>query len=250
MPFSFTPSPVAFTLFGLPVHWYGLFALASFLIAWFFAPRFARLYGLERRVVEDAMLYGLLGGILGARLLHVLLLWEYYAQHPLLVIAVWQGGLAAFGGILGGLLGVWLVARRERVSFWRLADVLAPWLFLAFSLGRIANLLNGEILGRPCSCAWALVLPDGVPRHPVQLYGMVKDLIVFLLGLFLVKRKPGEGIVFLMVMLAYAILRFLVEFYRAEPTVFLGLDLAQWFLLMIMPFLAWLLFKQRNASRG
>ncbi len=238
-----TPDPIAFSLFTIPIHWYGIAATISFIIGWISIPRLAERFGIPRLAVEDALFFSVALGVLGARLLHVLLLWEYYAAHPLQIFAIWKGGLAAFGGLLGGMLGVWLAARKHRVSWLRLADLLAPWIFLAFALGRIANIFNGEILGRSCSCWFAFVFPDGIPRHPVQLYGMIKDLTVFTLGMVLTKRQPREGIIFLSTLLAYAGIRFVVEFFREEPLLLFGLDAAQLFLLGVIPFLIGFLVK-------
>ena len=238
---SITPHPIAFTLFTIPIHWYGIIAALSFLIAWYSIPRITR--QIPKHILEDAMILGVIFGILGARLLHVILLWKYYMAHPLLIPAVWNGGLAAFGGLLGGMLGVWLAARKHKADWLRIADSLAPWVFLAFALGRIANILNGEILGTPCTCPFAFIFPDGIPRHPVQVYSMLINIIIFLLGIALLKRNAKRGVVLISTLTAYATLRFIIEFFRNEPRILFMLDPAQIALLLALPLLIILLVR-------
>lgn len=181
-------SPIAFTLawgaLKLPVYWYGLFFASTFAYG---TLMFRYLYAQEGRPTDqvyDLVLTVIAGTVLGARLGHVLLYNpDYYLSHPWKILAVWEGGLASHGALLGIVLAVWLYSRcADNQPFLWICDRIGMAVPLSGCLIRIGNFFNSEILGTPCDLPWAVVFTrvDTIPRHPVQLYEALCYLLIFL----------------------------------------------------------------------
>jgi phosphatidylglycerol:prolipoprotein diacylglycerol transferase len=217
------------------------------------------LTGWHSRDVDDMLLYGVFGVVLGGRLGYVLFYKPgYYLEHPLEAFMLWKGGMASHGGIIGVITMMWLWARAKGKSFLKVADFVVPLVPLGLGAGRIGNFINGELWGRPADPAvwpWAMVFPqanDGVPRHPSQLYQFAGEgvLLFILLWLFSRKQRP-PGVVGAMFLVGYGVQRLITEFAR-EPDNFLGLltfrlSMGQWLSLpMIAIGLAMLIVLQRK----
>ncbi len=184
--------PVALQIGPLALRWYGLMYLAAFasfylLGRWRLSqPQFARQSGMTARDLEDVLFYGALGVVLGGRLGYVLFYKPaYYLAHPLEIVAVWQGGMAFHGGLIGVIVATWWYCRRRGHDFWRVIDLVAPLVPLGLAAGRLGNFINGELWGRATDLPWAMVFPqagDGVARHPSQLYQFAGEgLVLFAL---------------------------------------------------------------------
>lgn len=232
-------NPIALDLhgIGLPVqiHWYGITYLVAFaLFVWLGRARVRQPWnaaaGWRTQDVEDLLFYGVLGVIVGGRLGYVLFYKPaYFAAHPLEIFAVWQGGMAFHGGLLGVVVALALFARRRQRTFWAVADLIAPCVPLGLASGRIGNFINGELWGRAAdpSLPWAMVFPqagDGVPRHPSQLYQFALEGVLLFVLMWLYARKPrATGQVSGAFLFGYGWLRFVAEYFR-EPDAFLGLQ--------------------------
>ena len=236
--------PIAVQIGPIAIHWYGLTYLVAFgLFLWLASlrtaqPPFARV-GWTRRDVEDLLFYGVLGVVIGGRLGYVIFYKPgYYAANPLEVFAVWKGGMAFHGGLLGVLGAMWLFARSRGRHFLEVTDLIAPCVPTGLASGRMGNFINGELWGREAdpSLPWAMVFPQSgvnIPRHPSQLYQfMLEGLLLFVL-LWLYSRKPRNlGVVSGAFLIGYGTFRFVVEYFR-EPDSFLGLlafdmSMGQW----------------------
>jgi len=226
-------NPIALQLGPLAIRWYGLMYLLAFL-AFYLLGRWRVTHthdgpatGLRASHIEDLLFFGVLGVVIGGRLGYVLFYKPaYYLQHPLEVLAVWQGGMAFHGGLLGVIVACWLFARRHEVPFLRLMDLVAPLVPLGLAAGRMGNFINGELWGRATDLPWAMVFPQSgtdLPRHPSQLYQFAGEGLLLFLIVWLYARRPRPvGRVAGMFLLGYGALRFLAEFGR-EPDAFLGL---------------------------
>ncbi|EHR71611.1 prolipoprotein diacylglyceryl transferase [Burkholderiales bacterium JOSHI_001] len=228
-------NPVALGLGPVQIHWYGLTYLMAFgLFMWLATLRVRQPWnaqaGWTRQDVEDLLFFGVLGVVLGGRLGYALFYKPgYYAANPLEVLAVWKGGMAFHGGLLGVIAAMALFARRRGRSFLAVTDLIAPCVPTGLASGRIGNFINGELWGRQAdpSLPWAMVFPqsgEGFPRHPSQLYQFaLEGLLLFgLLWLYSRRERPTGRIsgAFLM---GYGAMRFVVEYFR-EPDGFIGLD--------------------------
>jgi phosphatidylglycerol:prolipoprotein diacylglycerol transferase len=201
-------------------------------------PWFAR-EGWTRRDVEDLLFYGVLGVVLGGRLGYVLFYKPgYYASHVAEIVAVWKGGMAFHGGLLGVIAAMALFAWVRKRPFLQVTDLVAPCVPLGLACGRIGNFINGELWGRLAdpSLPWAMVFPESgtlQPRHPSQIYqflgeGCLLFVIMWLYG----RQERGRGQVSGLFLIGYGVLRFAAEYFR-EPDDFLGLlslgmSMGQW----------------------
>jgi phosphatidylglycerol---prolipoprotein diacylglyceryl transferase len=253
--------PVLIQLGGFEVRSYGVVVAISFLLALWLSAREARRKGLDPAVVHDFAFYALFGGIVGARLYFVVLSRPgYFLQRPWEILAIWHGGLGILGGLFGGALVALWYCRSRRVSFWRLADVLAPGIILGLSTGILGCLATGDSYGRPTDVAWAITYTDpralaplGVALHPVELYEMAAYLLVFAVVWSLRKAHTADGFTFLVFLAGYGAARVLVEFYRGNPaTLGFGIPAAQVIgaALVMMSGAGLVLFKQRRARHA
>ena len=254
--------PIAFQIGPVAVRWYGLMYLVGFVLFAFLGKYRARqnlLTGWHPRDIDDMLLYGVFGVILGGRLGYVLFYKPlYYFAHPLEILSVWQGGMSFHGGLLGVLVALWLFARSRHKRWLDVTDFVAPLVPLGFAAGRIGNFINGELWGRVTSVPWAMVFPQAgpEPRHPSQLYQFaLEGLLLFaMLWLYTQRRRP-VGAASGWFLVGYGLCRFGVEYTR-EPDGFLGylalgLTMGQWLSLpMIVIGAAIILWSYRRAEKA
>lgn len=222
--------PILIRLGPIEIRSYGVMIALAFVAGLIVGVKEAKRRGVNPDLIHDFLAYAMLGGILGARLYYVMMsepLW--YLSHPGQILAVWKGGLAIHGGIVGGLLaGIWFT-RRRRLGFWRFADLLTPSLILGQAIGRLACVFNGCSYGKPApDLPWAIVFTDlraqaplGVPLHPTQFYELFTDLGIFLL-LWGLRKRPTrfDGQLFLIYGICYGVARFVLEAFRGDSLMF------------------------------
>ncbi len=209
------------------IRWYGLMYLAAFLVGgWLLGKEIAR----KGLAVSDDDRWSFLtlvlfAGILGGRLYYVAFNWGYYGANPAEIPAIWHGGLAIHGGLVGGVLAGWWWVRRHRVAFWKMADASAPSVLLGQAFGRFGNFMNGEVHGYPTDLPWGLVFPPTspagrefgpVPLHPAMLYELVLNAIGFAILWMLRKRGARDGFIFWLYIVFYGLIRAFVSSFRAE----------------------------------
>ncbi|HKX95859.1 MAG TPA: prolipoprotein diacylglyceryl transferase [Methylibium sp.] len=236
--------PVALQLGPVAIHWYGLTYLVAFgLFLWLASLRAARSpfveAGWTKRDVEDLLFWGVLGVIVGGRLGYVLFYKPgYYAANPLEVLAVWKGGMAFHGGLLGVIVAMAVYARSRGRRWLEVTDLIAPCVPTGLASGRIGNFINGELWGRAAdpSLPWAMVYPQSgsdLPRHPSPLYQFALEGLLLFALLWWYARKPrATGRVSGAFLIGYGVFRFTAEYFR-EPDGFLGLlslglSMGQW----------------------
>lgn len=221
--------PVAVHLGPFAIRWYGIAYLAGFLIAWLVLRWLLDRWDTGLTIDDELtiLLFAVAGVILGGRLGYVLFYnLAYYAQHPLGVFALWDGGMAFHGALAGVIIAGITAARVLGVPFLTLADAAAVGTPVGLFFGRIANFINGELWGRPSSVPWAVVFPHAgpLPRHPSQLYEAALEglvLLAILLVLALVRRRWPRGFLFGVLLTGYGLARITVEFFR-QPDVQVG----------------------------
>lgn len=224
-------NPVLLNLGPLVLGWHGIFAVLGVALAVYLVGRWAPGYGIPSEVVYSTAVWAIIGGILGAKLAHVIDDWRFYINNPLLALAVWRGGIAIWGGVLGGFLGGYLYCRSNKIPWRRLADITAPAMLLAQAVGRIGDIINGEHFAEPTSLPWgfiythpstqALYQNSGfspfIPTHPAVLYELIWNLLAFVLVWWILRnRLRPEGMLFAAYLALYAFGRFFVSFFRED----------------------------------
>ena len=194
---------------------------------------------LTEEALDSYIVYLFIGVIIGARFFHVFVFeFSHYGFDPLRWIAVWRGGLSFHGGLVGGMVGTYLFARRYDVPFYALVDRAIIVAAFALGLGRIGNFINGEMPGTPYDGPFCvdysqnrhMANPPQGCRHPTQLYEMAKNWLI--LGILYVEYryvKPRPGVIFWTFVTLYGVIRFLLMFVRDEARVVAGLTLSQVF---------------------
>jgi phosphatidylglycerol:prolipoprotein diacylglycerol transferase len=237
--------PAALNLFGLEIRWYALAYVAAFIVGLVIMKKLAKDFPLfkpedAKKSWDDLLTSVILGTILGGRLGYVLFYnLPYYLEHPLEILAIWHGGMAFHGGLLGILIAVFLFAYKRKISGWRILDMMTVIAPIGLFFGRIANFINMEVMGRATTRPWGIVfegIPDQIPRHASPLYeAALEGIVLFLIMLFLWKKtnlKKYTGATAALFAILYALFRIFVEQFR-EPDAQVGF-LTSWGLTMGM----------------
>lgn len=236
-----SPGPILIELGPLTLRWYGLLIATAVLIGVSLSQYLAKRRHINPDLLGDLAIWLVVGAIPAARLYYVLFEWSEYAQQPERIIAIWQGGIAIHGAILGGIVATLIFARLKQISFWQLADLVAPSLILGQAIGRWGNFFNSEAFGGPTNLPWKLYIPpqQRPPEyanfayfHPTFLYESLWDLMVFglLLTLFfrgLKKPRLKAGTLFLVYLIGYSLGRFWIEGLRTDSLMLGPLRIAQ-----------------------
>lgn len=253
--------PILVSLGPLPIRWYALSYIVGFALFIFLGKRRIKAGNtfFTEKLLDDFVIWGVLGVILGGRLGYILFYkFGDYLAEPLSIFKVWEGGMAFHGGFIGVLVAILLFAIKQKRSFFEVSDFIAPLVPLGLASGRIGNFINGELWGRVTSpdAWWAMGFPQAahediayatthpqwmttlvehnmLPRHPSQLYQFALEGLCLFIIVWLFSRKPRPvGQVSALFLLGYGFFRFLAEFAR-EPDDFLGLlafnlSMGQW----------------------
>lgn len=225
--------PVAFSVFGLDIRWYALAYLTGFLLGWqyiiYLTKKFALNVVFTKEIIDDFLVWAVLGVVLGGRIGYVLFYnWAYYADNPLQALQIWQGGMSFHGGLIGMSIAMLGFCKLKHLSVLRLADFVACAAPIGLFFGRLANFINGELFGRPTNGEWGMIFGfvDNQPRHPSQLYEAGLEGIVLFLILFACARlKPVQkvpGLLAAIFLAGYGVFRFMVEYVR-QPDPQIGL---------------------------
>lgn len=233
-----SPGPLLFQLGPFSLRWYGLLIAAAVLLGLLLAMRLGRSRGIDPGLIADLLPLLVLGAVIGARTYYVLLEWRQYRGGSLLdLIAVWRGGIAIHGALIGGVLVAILFCRWRRLRFWPLLDVLVPAVALGQAIGRWGNFFNSEAFGLPTDLPWAVTIPlanrpfpflDRSSFHPTFLYESLWNLALCGLLLLLI-RKAAQGRITLpdgaltcIYLMGYSSGRVWIEALRLDPLCLVG----------------------------
>ena len=237
------------------IRYYALIILAGAMVAAWLATQEAKRRGKDPEMVWDMLPWLLIGGIIGARLWHVLtpsssntamgLTTQYYFQNPLEILKIWKGGLGIFGGIIGGAIALAIYCRANKQNFFEWTDIIVPGLLIAQAIGRWGNFVNQEVYGPPSDLPWAIYIDpahrlpgfETVERyHPLFLYESLLTLLGGLLLLYIARKykdKLFTGDLFLMYLVYYPLIRFGLEFIRLDPSAVGTININQTVMLIV-----------------
>lgn len=224
-------NPIFLSLGPVEIRYYGLVYFLGFLLTWMYLKKSnlgKKLFKKEEHT-DDFIFYLLVFSMLSARIFYILFYnLSSYLLNPIEILKFWHGGMSIHGGILGGILGIYLFAKKHNYNFLKLTDIITLPLTLFLALGRIANYINGELYGRITSIKWAVKFPDAEGyRHPSQIYESIKNLIIFSVLFFKSKKPFKTGELTAIFLVLYSTLRFFVEYVREPEHYILGLTMGQ-----------------------
>jgi phosphatidylglycerol:prolipoprotein diacylglycerol transferase len=229
--------PVLLRLGVFEVRWYSLAIVLAIGTAVVVGARRARRKGINPAEIYSMAVWVVLAGVLGARLVHVVDHFGYYANNPAEILQLHLGGLAIWGGLAGGGLAVVIYARIRRLKLGSMVDALAPGMLLAHIVGRIGCIVNGDAYGAVTDVPWAFIYANpsasipvthyGVPTHPYPVYEMIWNALSLALVLWVDRRYEKRGLAFLSYVALYSAGRFVLTFVRQENMTLWGLQQAQ-----------------------
>jgi len=234
--FTITLDPIIAHIGPLVLRWYSLILLVAIGVGVWFTAREAQHKGFKKDDIYEVALYIILGGILGARLFHVLDQWSNeFAANPIRALYIWEGGLAIWGAVAGGLVAAGLISWKRRWNFPALLDAAAPGLVLAQAIGRMACVITGDAMGKPTSGPFgfaytspnALVPKLGIYYTPMPVYEIVVNLGIFAILWQLRKRNWADGKLFLTYLILYSLERFFLAFTSSYRIIAFGLTQSQ-----------------------
>ena len=268
--------PVAFSIGPIQVHWYGILIAAAALFGTLLATRVARWLGEDPDQAWSMLLIVMVFAIVGARLYHVVHMWDHYVANPAEIPQIWNGGIGIPGGIAGGALGVLVYTRWNGLNTARWMDIAAPALLLGQAIGRLGNFVNQELYGPPTSVCGTQGFPPCLPwgiqideAHrigtswdtasfpvdsttfvPLFAYEAILNLIGMAVLLFVIRRfgpRLFTGDIVLMYLIWYGTVRTILETYRVNNWTILGLPTAMWLgIVAVVLSLAWLIIRHRR----
>ncbi len=244
-------NPTLLHLGPLEIRWYGLVYVLGFILMIVLLIRASKKNQLNitKDQAWDLSFYLMLGVIIGSRLFEVF--WEpkFYLSNPLNFLKFWEGGMSFHGGFVGIVVAGYLYCKKKQINFWRMADILSLPAMFSLALGRVANFINGELVGRIWNGSGCVIFPktDEFCRHPQVLYGAAYRFIIFFGLLWMnVKeetKKFTPGFIFWNFVFWEGVGRFVVDFFR-EDVLYLGLTVGQWFSLAMIIVAGYFLIKK------
>lgn len=258
-------------IFGFSLHYYGLIIMLGVIAAAFLASKEAKRKGLDTGFMWDSLIWVVLGGIIGARLWHIItpppsmveqgITFQYYLTNPLEAISIWKGGLGIPGAVIGGLVAFYIYSRGTGQSFPQWIDVAAPTIPLGQAIGRWGNFINQELYGAPTNLPWATYIEpsrrlkefaDIEYYHPIFLYESVWNLASVFLLLWIARRyedKLVAGDVFLLYLISYPTIRILLDFIRLDASEIGGINANQTFMGIVLLFAVVSLFIRQRVKK-
>ena len=228
--------PILIDLGLIQIRWYSLAYIFGIILGWIYAIKIIKFtqqnkYNFKQISLSnfnDLLTYIVLGIIIGGRIGYVIFYnFEYYSQNILEILKIWHGGMSFHGGLIGVIVSIYLFAKKEKINFFKISDIISCVAPLGIFLGRIANFINGELYGKTTDIWWAVIFPkvDQLGRHPSQIYEAILEgvILMFLINFLAIKKKllfkPGYISGYFLIL--YSVMRIISEYFR-EPDLHIG----------------------------
>ena len=229
-------NPMIFKIGSFGLSWHGFWSLIGILVAVYLVARWGKQDGLDNEIVYDVAVFGIIGGIIGARIFYVFDSASYYFADPVQIFAVWRGGIGFLGSMIGGIIVGGGYARLKNYPVGQIADYAAPAMIIAHIIGRLGDIWNGEHLSMPTNLPWGWVFtyPNSPGRlgaielfgnplqavHPVVVYEMIWNFFTLIFLFKLRKKLKPDGSLWVLYMFFYSIGRFTLQFLRIDEVKF------------------------------
>ncbi len=225
-------NPVLLDFGFISIKWYSLAYIFGIILGWWFGKKIivhiSKSFDSKFNIKEfdDLITYIIISLIIGGRLGYIVFYnFGYYFSNPLEIVKIWEGGMSFHGALIGIIFGTYLFSLKRNIPTFFALDVIACVSPIGIFLGRIANFINGELIGKATTLTWGVIFPsvDMLPRHPSQLYeALLEGVLLFLiLNILIFKKKYRLGTCSYLFLICYGVLRIIAEFFR-EPDVQIG----------------------------
>ncbi|WP_170006495.1 prolipoprotein diacylglyceryl transferase [Bacillus fonticola] len=226
------------TIFGYTIQTHGVVSVIAILLGYGVAK--VRVKGtVYEKHMDNFIFYAIIGAIIGARFWHVFIFqWPYFSQNPGEILMIWKGGISILGAIVGGIIVLFFYTRKHKLSFFEMADYLAPALILGQGIGRAAELLAGDVFGSPTGGNFGMVYPEGTvaysyygsqPLWPADIWESQGNFVIYAILVILGAKMLPKGWLFLSYIAMYFAQRFILEFFRGDsPNYLFNLTAGQW----------------------
>jgi len=251
--------PVAIQIGPIPIYWYGIIMMSAFILGTALAYRQAARRGIDPEHILNMLILIIPVSIVCARIYYVIFSWEDYRLTPLEALAVWHGGLAIHGGLIGGFLAVYFYVKKQRLDFWQVGDIFAPGIILGQAIGRWGNFINREAYGGPVSPDFISRFPafirdqmfiGGQFHHPAFLYESTWNLLVFVILLAAGRRNNVPGQILLLYLGLYSAGRFFIEAMRTDSLMLGPIRAAQLVsLILILAAVTGIFYRRRKLKK-
>lgn len=246
--------PIICSLGPLHLYSYGTMIALGVILAVRLMVHRGQRENISKNTVYDLVFAVLFFGFLGARIFYGIENFDFYRKNPLKIFALWEGGLIFYGGLIASTAAIYIFSRLKKASFLFFMDFLLPYVAFVHAFGRLGCFLNGCCYGKESHLPWAVQFPQlGYPVHPTQIYEMIYNFLVFAVLTKLYSKRTFNGQIMAFYFLFYSLGRFVLEFWREQYSVWMGLTWNQWFSLGLTGVAFWMLFthSQRSAlTRG
>lgn len=215
--------PILLDIGKLKFYTYGLFVAIGFFVALGVSERFAKNERIAQQHITTIFFLILIFGLAGARLLYVFINYDAYRNNFLEIFSPWKGGLVFFGGFCMAVLSTAIFLKIKKLPLWNTADIIAPGIALGHAFGRVGCLFAGCCYGKPCDLPIGIkfshpesLAPLGVYLHPVQIYSVISNVLIFAILVWIFKHRRFDGMVFLSYIIMYSLFRSIIEFFRGD----------------------------------
>lgn len=242
IPYKLAPT---WSLGPLHINMYGVMFALGILIAFYLTIALAKKNGFQVKIVEDLFFYIILGSLIGARIFYLIFYWPKGMEFTFFdIFKVWEGGMAFFGGLIGGLATSFFYIKKHKLNFWKYANLFTIPLIVGHVFGRIGDYLTGGHPGKIAELPWSIFL-DGALRHPVVLYEIFGLLIILSTMILINKNEKTKDFLFLIYIQMYSIQRLILDYFRIESTDprFLGLTPSQYLVILLLISSTFYIFK-------